>query len=92
MILFLKIPVQTVFTVISKSRNVDLQNEDKIISDIMVTFIKTGNNKYNVERINLRNFPGLDKVIQHTEEIIHSAKQTNALLELTYSILYRSTI
>jgi len=58
----------------------------------MVTFIKTGNNKYNVECINLRKFPDLDKVIQHTEEIIHSAKQTNALLELTYNILYRSKI
>jgi hypothetical protein len=58
----------------------------------MVTFIKTRNNKYNVEFINLRKFPGLGKVIQHIEEIIQSAKQTNALFEMTYSILYRSTI
>jgi hypothetical protein len=47
----------------------------------MVTFIKTGNN--HVECIKLPKFPGLDKVIQHIEEIIHSAKQTNTLFELT---------
>jgi hypothetical protein len=50
------------------------------------------NNKYNVECINLRKFPVLDRVIQHTEEVIPSSQQTNALFYLTSNILYGSTI
>ena len=37
-------------------------------------------------------FPDIVRVIQHTEEIIRSAQQTNAMFELTCSILYGSTI
>ena len=50
------------------------------------------NNKYNVECINLRKFPGLGRVIQHTEEIIHRAQQTTALFELTCRILWINNI
>jgi len=38
--LFLKGPIQTVFTDVKKNRNIDLQNKEEIISEIVIIFIE----------------------------------------------------